>query len=145
MKSFITRIFCFIMALQVLFSSTGFAMNEHYCKIKGEKVWSFTKKNACCSTKEKQQFNNQKPSFKKTKCCGDKVVYNKISAESTHANSGENLAKNTPLDWECFVPAIVSLRNELLPIECASVIFYHSPAPPLTGRQVLLFIQSFLI
>jgi hypothetical protein len=59
MKLFFSRIFCLFLALQVLLSSAGFAMNEHYCKIKGEKVWSLSKVLGCCSVKEKSNFKQK--------------------------------------------------------------------------------------
>ena len=117
MKLFFSRIFCLFLALQVLLSSAGFAMNEHYCKIRGEKVWSFKKVRSCCTSKPKSQEpleadlknvfeecscctskpKSQEPSktasIKKDKCCADKVFHAKVSTESgqfSPSRDGEN-------------------------------------------------------
>lgn len=144
MKLFLSRIFCLFLALQVLLSSAGFAMNEHYCKIKGEKVWSLSKALSCCSVKDKQQFQTKTPSFKKTKCCNDKVFHAKVTTESNQ-NTYTDSVDYASLVWECQMPPMWAFRNEVLPVETASILYYHSPAPPPSGRDILIKIQSFLI
>ena len=144
MKLFFSRIFCLFLALQVLLSSAGFAMNEHYCKIKGEKVSSLSKILDCCSVKEKKQFQTKTPAYKKSKCCNDKVFHAKVTTESNQNTYTESV-DHASLVWECQMPAMWVFRNEVLPVETASTLYYHSPAPPLTGRDILVKNQSFLI
>jgi len=145
MKLFFSRIFCLFLALQVLLSSTGFAMNEHYCKIRGEKVWSFKKVRSCCTSKPKSQEPSKTASIKKDKCCADKVFHAKVSTESGQFSPSLDSVDFASLVWQCQLPPMWVFRNEILPFETSAVLYYHSPAPPLSGRDILVNIQSFLI
>jgi hypothetical protein len=138
-----TRIFCFLMAFQVLFASTGFSMYEHFCKIKGVKTYSLSvPKKVCCPAKKSSTASTKKVVLKRARCCSDKIAHYKVNPNAT-----QNV--KTTFDE----PAPVWLLDELISYEfpCTKEIIafntrhYSNPAPPLSGRGILVRIQSFII
>ena len=86
MKNRVAHIFCFFMAFQVLFASTGFSMYEHYCKIKGEKTYSLSVSNkTCCPSKKAKTEHSKKVVLKRAKCCSDHVSFYKISPNASQS------------------------------------------------------------
>lgn len=143
MKLFLNRSFCLFMALQVLISSTGFATTEHWCAVKGKKTFLFTKPKTCCEVAKKQVATSSETSIKRTKCCEEQTVFHKLNANASQGNA---------LHAEFSIP-ILNLFPVVLPSfsfenTCAVSLPFphqHNPAPPLSGRQRLVFLQSFLI
>ena len=144
MKQILTRILCLFMAFQVLFTSTGFAMIEHLCKVKGRKTFILSSPPKCCSEKMlKKEANSTKANFNRTKCCEEHSSFINIS---TTSSQGNNVELNAPVFiWE----------NNSFSIFCAShwsnesvsfnVAHYYNTSPPIAGRKLLVHIQSFLI
>ncbi len=60
------------MALLVLFTSSGFGLVEHSCRLNGKKSYSFVQKKACCAEKKHQKAG--KTSISKSKCCESKEL-----------------------------------------------------------------------
>ena len=143
MKNQLTRIFCLFMAFQVLFASTGFAMYEHFCKIKGEKTYSLSvSKKGCCPSKKVNSEHSKKTVLKRAKCCSDHVAHYKITPNASQSLKGD--FKIPSFAW-------ISTPMFAYAYACSSVkisfntLHYSNNAPPLAGRDRLIFIQSFLI
>lgn len=146
MNKSLNRIFCLFMAFQVLFASTGFSMYEHFCKIKGAKTYSLTTpKKSCCSVRASLKDNknpSKSPSIKRSKCCSDHVTHYKINPNSL---KGKQIDFKSPvLVFEiALVPTFDYSQTD------ANVAYlslpYTSNAPPISGRERIIFIQSFLI
>ncbi len=137
------RIFCFFMAIQMLLASTGFAMTEHFCKLRGKKTYIFSKPKTCCFDKMKVVKNPSKSQIKRSKCCQDAFTYNKISV---NASQGYTLEFNPqPLVWIVNQVVLFGLNPRITDPVSFNVTHYYSPAPPLSGRDRLLFLQYFLI
>jgi hypothetical protein len=146
MNKSLTRILCLFMAFQVLFASTGFSMYEHFCKIKGAKTYSLTvPKKSCCSIKSSRtvlKASSQSFSIKRSKCCSDHVTHYKINPNSL---------KGKQIDFKS--PVLVFEANLMPTYDNTQVatniaylsLPYTSNAPPISGRERLIFIQSFLI
>ena len=129
MNKTLTRIFCLLMAFQVLFASTGFAMYEHFCKIKGSKTYSISApKKSCCSVKKSSSEQSKKLILKRAKCCSDHVSLHKIS----------------PIAW-VYTPTFAYSYTHTSENISFNTLHYSNSAPPLSGRDRLVFIQSFLI
>jgi hypothetical protein len=134
------------MAFQMLFASTGFSMYEHFCKIKGAKTYSLTvPKKSCCSVKSSHttlKTNSKSPSIKRSKCCSDHVTHYKINPNSL---------KGKQIDFKS--PVLVFEANPSPTYDYTQVatniaylsLPYISNAPPISGRERIIFIQSFLI
>lgn len=137
------RIFCFFMAIQMLLVSTGFAMTEHFCKLRGKKTYIFSKPKSCCFDKMKAAKNNSKSQIKRSKCCQDDVTYNKINV---NASQGYTLEFNAqPFTWIVSQVSFLDLNSRITDPVSFNTTHYYSPAPPLSGRDRLIFFQSFLI
>ncbi len=143
MNKTLTRIFCLLMAFQVLFASTGFAMYEHFCKIKGSTTYSLsTPKKSCCSVKNSSSKHSKKSILRRVKCCSDQVTHYKISP---NASQGVKTDFQTPsLAW---VNTPIPTYSYAYTTENISfnTLHYSNSSPPLSGRDRLVFIQSFLI
>ena len=143
MKTFLFRIFCLFMAFQVLFASTGFAMYEHFCKIKGSTTYSLSApKKSCCSVKKQSTENTKKLILKRAKCCSDQVSHYKISP---NASQGHKIDFKTPsLAW-VNTPVFTYTHTHTSENISFNTLHYSNSAPPLSGKDRLVFIQSFLI
>ena len=131
------------MAFQVLFASTGFAMYEHFCKIKGSITYSLSApKKSCCSVKKQSTENTKKLILKRAKCCSDQVSYYKISP---NASQGVKIDFKTPS--LAYIPTLVYVFNHIQASETFSEnnLLYSNSSPPLSGRDRIIFVQSFLI
>jgi hypothetical protein len=146
MNKSLTRIVCFLMVFPLLFASTGFSMYEHFCKIKGAKTYSLTvPKKSCCSVKSLRtalKTTSNSSSIKRSKCCSDHVTHYKINPNSL---------KGKQIDFKS--PVLV-FEDNLMPAYdntqvATNVAYlslpYTSNAPPIAGRERIIFIQSFLI
>lgn len=143
MKTFLTRIFCLFMAFQVLFASTGFSMYEHFCKIKGAKTYSLsTPKKSCCLVKKAIREQKKNAVLKRAKCCSDQVNYYKVD---TNASQSLKIDVQIP----AFAWVISTIFNYSFThnrgILSFNILHYSNAAPPISGRDKLIFIQSFLI
>jgi hypothetical protein len=131
------------MAFQVLFASTGFSMYEHFCKIKGGKTYSLsTPKKSCCVFNKHTSETSNKQILKRAKCCFDQVSHYKITPSAV---------KSLKIDVQ--IPTLVWIAspkfNYSFTQNCEVLSFnsfhYSNTAPPISGRDRLVFIQSFLI
>ena len=143
MRTLLLRIFCLFMAFQVLFASTGFAMYEHFCKIKGSKTYSLSaQKKSCCSVKNSSSGQSNKAIFKRAKCCSDQVSHYKISP---NASQGVKIDfKTSSLAW-VNTPVFTYTHTHISENISFNTLHYSNAAPPLSGIDRLVFIQSFLI
>ncbi len=144
MKQILTRILCLFMAFQVLFASTGFAMIEHLCKVKGRKTFILSSPPKCCPQKMlKKEEKSSKANFKRTKCCEEHSTFVHINTASSNANQ---VSLNIPIFiGECcsFSP-FYTFNWSSEPVSF-KVTHYYNTAPPIAGRKLLIHIQSFLI
>ena len=143
MNKTLTRIFCLFMAFQVLFASTGFSMYEHFCKIKGSTTYSLsTPKKSCCSVKKQATENSKKLILKRAKCCFDQISLYKISPNASQSVKID--FKNSSLAW-VNTPVFAHSHAEISENISFNILHYSNVAPPFSGRDRLIFIQSFLI
>lgn len=131
------------MAMQVLFMSTGFSLIEHYCKLKGKQTFIFTKPPQCCANKIKPTTQSNTHVIKKKKCCEDHTTFLKITPNASQGHFVEQGFQHH--DWIA-IPTSVSFRSTWASeVVSFQVPHFYSPAPPLSGRNLLVFIQTFLI
>lgn len=143
MKLRLTRIFCLLMAMQVLFMSTGFSMIEHYCKIKGKQTFIFSSPPKCCFNKTKHERKSGNTLLKRAKCCNEQTTILKINPNASH---GYEIAQEFQAHhWIAIAPQVSVFSTWVSEAVSFQVSHFYSPAPPLSGRSLLIFIQSFLI
>jgi hypothetical protein len=126
------QLFSLFLAFSVLTASTGYTLTEHICKFTGQ-VKTMSVEKVCC-----------KPSNKKHKpygCCKTQQKIVKVKTPSSVKALGFKLqAFAALLPIAGFADFHFSLATE----ETVFVASGTSP-PPLSGRQILLRKQSFLI
>lgn len=131
------------MAMQVLFMSMGFSMIEHYCKLKGKQTFIFSSPPKCCVNKAKHEKKLNNSLLKRTKCCNEQTTILKINP---NASQGHEIAQEFQThNWIVFTPQVLFFSVWVSAAVSVQVPHFHNPAPPLSGRSLLIFIQSFLI
>ena len=143
MKLRLTRIFCLLMAMQVLFMSTGFSMIEHYCKLNGKQTFILSSPAKCCFNKIKHERKSSNTLLNRTKCCNEQTTFFKINPNA--AQGHEIIQEFQPHNWVEITPKVLFFSTWVSQAVSFQVPHFHSPAPPFSGRKLLVFIQSFLI
>ncbi|MBA4853433.1 HYC_CC_PP family protein [Emticicia sp. BO119] len=143
MKKRLTQIFCLLMAFQVLFASMGFTVIEHLCKVKGKKTFIVSTPKKCCSDKKRATSSLKLQHFKKTKCCEEHTTVHKVITDSSN---GYNPELQTPaffwLDKPVSNFTLSSWENESVSFR---IPHFYDAAPPLSGKNLLIRIRTFLI
>ena len=143
MNKTLTRIFCLFMAIQVLFASTGFAMYEHFCKVKGSTTYSLSvPKKSCCSVKKEVKPDEKQSVLKRAKCCSDQVTYHKITPS---ASQGHKIDFQNPLLADIHPSVCTFTHTHASETTSENNLLYSNSSPPLSGRNRIIFVQSFLI
>lgn len=144
MKQTLTRILCLFMAFQVLFASTGFAMIEHLCKVKGRKTFILSSPPKCCPQKMlKKETKSSKANFKRTKCCEEHSTFVHINTTSSNDNHA-SLSIPTFIGEYASLSPIYAFNWSSEPVSF-KVTHYYNTAPPNAGKKLLIYIQSLLI
>lgn len=143
----------FILAINVLLSSTGVTVFEHLCQMKGRTASVFVKNQHCCQKKVaiknacfkksccKTAAKSDGISFSSKPCCEDKTQFLKSSVE------GAAFKTFSAPDFK-FQPYLVEAvfyaeRLDIIPLNQKILRFYlYKPPPKLADIRVL--IQSFL-
>jgi hypothetical protein len=143
MKKTLSRIFNVFMAILVLISSTGFGLIEHSCTVRGKQTSLHKSSTVCCVNPKHQQSNNQKASLKKAKCCSEQEKYENVEYSSSASQVVAKFAQNA-LDW--VKTTVITFAKTIVEtiLENISSSNKSSSTSP-TGREILVFIQSFLI
>ncbi|WP_428660821.1 HYC_CC_PP family protein [Runella sp.] len=144
MPYFVKQSVCLFLAIEVLFASTGFAMHEHWCVSMDIKTVSLLHKQGCQKETENFKSTENETSFKRSKCCLDKVTFYKIQTPSSDLGSPRCLSQFLEGVY-FFTPVYFPSTGWFHRVVSSNVSRFYSSAPPLHGRSMLIFIQSFLI
>ncbi len=79
MKRKLSQILCLFMAIQVFFASTGLAVVEHLCKVKGKQIFLVSKARKCCAERKTDTKPSKQQQLKKSKCCEEHSFVYKIN------------------------------------------------------------------
>ncbi|WP_435355453.1 HYC_CC_PP family protein [Emticicia sp. SJ17W-69] len=142
MKKVLFRTFNVMMAVVVLLSSTGFGLVEHSCTVRGKQTSLHKSGDACCGITKQQQIP-QKTTIKKSKCCSEDEKYENVEYSSSASQLVAKFAQNT-LDW--VKSTVISFTKTVVEAILENISSAnHSSASPPSGREILAFIQSYLI
>lgn len=142
MKKSLLRIFSLFMAINILFSSMGFAMREHQCKITKAKRYSVWQMPKDCCIQTKSIVFSQKATIKRSNCCINSTTLEKVSTNSSgfHKISLPNLH----LIEIGFIEHYFNF--DVINYVSSSFTQYRSNSPPpIWGKFLLIFIQIFRI
>jgi hypothetical protein len=127
------------MAALVLLTSTGLPTYAHACRIHDTVRLSFAVPKKCYPAKAAKPTSGS--TLKRSACCHVEARYQQVPVAPTPA-VGQFLT----------TPAVAILPEVRVPVfertgylAAQPIRFQHSPAPPLAGRDRLVFLQTFLI
>ena len=143
MKKILFRTFNVMMAVVVLLSSTGFGLVEHSCTVRGKQTSLHKNGTACCGKNQQQSTNHQKTTIKKSKCCSEDEKYENVEYSSSASQLVAKFTQNA-LDWA--KTTVITFAKTIVEtiLENISSSNKSSAVPP-SGREILAFIQSYLI
>ncbi|WP_345266610.1 HYC_CC_PP family protein [Nibrella viscosa] len=150
MKKTLFQIVNLLMACVVLFSSTGFGLVEHSCQLRGKKQFvalhSAEKQGCKACVKAHQTADTGKTVVKKASCCKEEQRFANVDFSASLSQLVAKLLKAITEAAFTGISVVVSwLVNLLFPDELSDSISLFSPPPALSGRELLAFVQSFLI
>lgn len=147
MKRALLRILSFMMACIVLITSTGFGFVEHSCLMRGKKMYLTVQKDSCkgCPSDKGHSLSLDRPILKKTDCCKEHQHFKNVNYTSSISHL---IAKFIKAMTDMVVGGTVLfaewLMGILFPLE-ESVVAQSEIPPLLHGRDLLAFVQSFLL
>jgi hypothetical protein len=149
MKRALFQWFNLLMACVVLLSSTGFGLVEHSCQMRGKKktmvvAFSDVKSQSGCADHKSTTPANQTV-VKKTECCQDDQQYQNVEASSSLS---QLIAKFVKVVAETVLTAVATLLAWVIDwvfTKTSSSVSVFSSPPSLSGRDILTFVQCFLI
>ena len=147
MKLALIRFLHLFMAVVVLLSSMGFGLVEHSCQLRGKRVYSVHEtKPGCKLCRARTQQAADSPSVNRPDCCKDEARYSKVETGSSLSQQLVKFIKAIGEHYGAGVAAVFTTLFNWAFVQQASVpaADYASP-PPLAGRLLLAFVQSFLI
>ena len=149
-KSFSNRIAAISMALLILLSSTGFAMDAHYCQDQFKGISFFGNSESCNDQPETSPCRKTKKS-----CQHQEDGLSQTEKDACCQNESIVLEKS---DMDATIPQLATIQDIQLNFVAAFVAVYifnnHVDAdfqpfepykPPLPDRDVQVLYQSFLI
>ena len=151
MKNKLHRSITALMAFLILFSSTGFALVEHQCMMRGKSVQLLAasktdadKNSGSCCSKKKEVKESKGTYFKKTACCKENHTFEKLNVATGSSQSLGKIIKAWPADIVWFATSYSFIRAEwtLPELPYLTDISFSSR---FYGTGMRLFIQSFLI
>jgi hypothetical protein len=143
------RLTCFFLALIVLFTNTGFGLVEHSCmmRVKSTSIDSqrsiINKKGCCCQKDSTNTINNLQASIKKAPCCTEKDSYQNVDYPSSIISYVAKFLKSIVACIFSGIIFLVELLVQAIFSIVSSLITFS--APSVSGRGIIIFIQSFLI
>lgn len=153
MKHTVFRYVNLLMACIVLLSSTGIGLIEHTCQMRGKKVSVALPREtkSGCSVHSKKTFAVSKnasigPVIKRTDCCKEEQRYENVDFSSSITQLVAKFLKSIADTAQAGLVTVISwLLQELLPTDPDSAAI-RVAAPPLpSGRDLLAFVQRFLL
>ena len=145
---FLTRLFCYCLAVLVLVSSMGFGMVEHWCQMRGHTKTLLAAQANCPKTCQSDKVSLDEPTagyvIKRVPCCKTSLTYEHLDVSSFvadyHPLSAPQPAAFLPN------PQFRLLLAALLPIPSAEAISAYTDTPlHRTGRFRLISLCSWLI
>lgn len=142
------RFICFFLALVVLFTNTGFGLVEHSCMMRGESKslnyqLSIDNKKCCCQKDSVKITNFQQQTLKKAPCCTEKDSYQNVDYPSSIISYVAKFLKTVIAGIFSGIVFLLELFFQAIFSIISSLISFSPPSA--SGREIIIFIQSFLI
>jgi len=135
------RFFTLALALQVLLSHTGLAVNIHTCLISGKSFSSISYIADCCAGEEAD--SEMLEWLKKTNCCSSDTDFKKVDSETSPEFSKVQLGATEYFPIEFLELATLHLCPSETDHNYHSFQYVEPPLP--SGKALLANIQVYLI
>ncbi len=137
-------------ALNLLISSTGLNVYEHFCRMKGNSVSIFAKPSGCCSKKNNNAPCTTTPTttqqgFKKKPCCEERSHYIKSTIQGSNSFSNTSHSPTPPiLDVvpQAMCDLHLAFTSSFAPF-CPKILRFWLYTPPLPKRDICVLVQTF--
>jgi hypothetical protein len=139
MKEIFHKTMSIIMALVVLFTTTSFTMDMHYCGDKMVDFSFFHNVETCVMEKAEIASTCENPELSKKSCCTD----DQFTVDGQD-NLKNNFSKLT-FEQQIFVASFVYAYIRLFEGTASNEVHFFDYAPPFVKRDVQVLHQSFLI
>lgn len=147
MPKLLLRFLHLFMAVVVLLSSMGFGLVEHSCQLRGKRTYSIhDERPGCKLCQVRTQATTKTPTVNRTDCCKEETRYNKVDTTSSLSHQLTKFVKVIGDRFGAGVAAVfVALLNWSFGQQTHVPVADYASPPPLSGRHLLAFVQSFLI
>lgn len=131
------QFFSLFLGILIVFSSMGFSLSKHYCQGELKETALFVKAKACHEV-EKASCHKHPTGLAQENCCNDEQDYIK------------GIDLETSLLIKVCAPDLPAVINKPLSFFTKSIFnkelirFSNSP-PPLIVKDIIIFVQSFLL
>jgi hypothetical protein len=129
-----------LLLLLVFFANTGVVITKHRCKMRGERIFIFTKpSDFCCS----QTPKSQTCSVQATTCCLEQNNFYKLTSDFQFSCYSLDLG-----EIQSNLIAILESKSIFLlykPLTIPNLSNFPNPPPLPAGKTLLLYIATFLI
>lgn len=146
MKTALLRFLHLFMAVVVLLSSMGFGLVEHSCQLRGKRVYSVYDAQPGCRLCKAKATAAKTPAIKRTDCCKDEARYSKVDTASSLSQLLAKFIKTLAAGANTGVAAVfVAIFAGLFSLSASESAGHYESPPPLSGRALLAFVQTYLI
>ena len=147
MRSTLIRFFHLCMAVVMLFSSMGFGLVEHSCQMRGKQLYSVhADKAGCGACQVRTHEATQAATIERTACCKTDARYTHVEATSSLNQLTVKLPVSTVATFGGNLSTLLTvLAGWLVEFQAGAPSADYASPPPLSGRQLLVFVQIMLI
>ncbi|OBX23361.1 MULTISPECIES: HYC_CC_PP family protein [unclassified Bizionia] len=140
MKSFFSKILSFFLAVSILFSTSSFAVDMHFCCNKLVDIAFFSKAESCMDIVQKKDDNlKQCSSIQEKDCCDNQSIVKE--GDDTFKKSNTILETETIVFLNTFVYSYINLFKGL----DENAISFRAYRPPLLSTDIIILNETFLI
>ncbi|MEZ0486180.1 HYC_CC_PP family protein [Fibrella aquatica] len=147
MKAALIRFLHLFMAVVVLLSSMGFGLVEHSCQLRGKRIVSVHEEMPTCKfCQVRTQPAEQAPTIGRTDCCKDDTRYTKVDITSSMNHKLASFIKALGDQFGTGITTVfLTLFGWVFTLQANVPAPAYASPPPLSGRTLLVFVQTFLI
>jgi len=139
-KSTFAKILSFFLAVSILFSTSSFTVDMHFCCNKLVDMAFFSKAKSCMEIVQKKDDNTKKcTSIQEKDCCDNQTIVKE--GDDTFKKSNTILKTETIVFLNTFVYSYINLFEGL----DENVISYRAYRPPLLSTDIIILNETFLI
>jgi hypothetical protein len=131
------------LAFNLLLSTTGWNVYEHFCKLKGHSISVTAPIKTCCAKKSHRNTSKQH-GFNKKSCCQDANHFVKSNLQSTHPYFADHFDfQTTDFIPTTFIALNVAQNLAFVPFN-QKIIRFWLYKPPSPKQDIPVLVQSFL-